>query len=108
VVTEVARADAPHELERRESQIDAAENYVQCDDSREVQECGVIRLLEVVGSRSPDTNKRQEADRPSQYPSRARALAYRGSSFPVPRRRHHRQVSCGDVATLRPIPAAAG
>src|SRR5215212_4013770 len=75
----MSEPDPLHELERREGQLDAAEDHVQRHDGREVQKPSVVRLLKVVNGRGPDTDRRQEADRHSQHPSCA--LAHRWSSF---------------------------
>jgi hypothetical protein len=58
VVGEMPGPDPLHELERREGQIDAAEDHVQRHDGREVQKPGVVRLLKVVNGRDPDTDRR--------------------------------------------------
>src|SRR5215218_2621717 len=71
VVGEVSRADAPDELEWCDGQVDSAENHVQCYEDREVQESGVIGLLKVVSGSSSNADRRQEADRHNQDPSRA-------------------------------------
>src|SRR5215207_3256418 len=71
VVAEVPGPDAFGELERRERQVDSAQDNVQCCSDRELEEAGVVRCLEVVGSGGPDACGRQEADRHKHGPSHA-------------------------------------
>src|SRR5215207_5347014 len=71
VVAEVPGPDAFGELERRERQVDTAKDNVQCCSDRELEEAGIVRLLEVVGGGGPDADERQEADRHEHGPTHA-------------------------------------
>jgi len=69
VVGEEPGPDPAHELQRREDQVDTAEDHMQSRDEREIQETRVAWLPEVVRGGRRDANERQGADRRCKGPT---------------------------------------